>query len=119
MNIKQRIRLNDLDPRDPDHDSMEELQERWKREYMEEYAEHGTIAGADAWDLEVDPTLERLRELALEHMVASGGMTSQIEEEWALYGARLYELMYEAASEAVQANWEDIKKDELEQCYDL
>ena len=115
MNLKQRIRMNDLDPRDPDHDTLEELQEHWTQQYMDEYAEHGTIAGEDASDLELDTQLEKLKKLALTHLVSNGATPSQTAEAWRLYSVRLYELIYEAADETVSENWEEIKRDALEQ----
>ena len=114
MNAKQRIRLNDLDPRDPDHDGMEELQQHWAQRYMEEYAGHGTMGGEDATDLELDTQLVIAKKAAIAAMVRGNS-----SKEWDAYTDRLRELIVEAAEEAVSDNWEDIKQDTLLQCDDL
>ena len=119
MNLKQRIRFNDLDPRDPDHDALEELQGRWVQQFMDEYAEHGTMAGEDATDLELDTELVKLKEIALCHLVSGVATPEQMAEDWRRYSAQLYELINEVATEAVSDNWDEIKKYALEQCYDL
>ena len=111
MNIKQRIAMNGLDPRNPDHDSMEELQAYWVQCYMEEYAANGTMAGEDAADLELDTRLVIAKKAAIMAMVRGNS-----SKEWDAYTDRLRELIVEAAEEAVSDNWEDIKKDTLEQC---
>ena len=114
MSLKQRIRLNELDPRDPDHDSMEELQEHWVQRYMDEYAVNGTMGGEDATDLELDTQLEKAKQAAIMAMVRGNS-----SKEWGAYTDRLRELIVEAAHEAVNDNWEGIKQDTLEQCDDL
>ena len=119
MNLKQRMRLNDLDPRDPDHDALEDLQARWEQQYMEEYAEHGTMAGEDVTELEQDTQLEKLREKALALLVSDVTTPSQMAEAWRDYGKRLYALINEAANEVVITNWDEIKQDEMDQYHGL
>ena len=110
MNTKQRIRLNELDPRDPDHDDLEELQAHWVQRYMLEYAANGTMGGEDAADLELDTQLVIAKQAAIMAMVRGSS------KEWDAYTDRLQHLIMEAAEEAVSDNWESIKQDTLEQC---
>ena len=115
MNLKQRMRLNELDPRDPDHDALEDLQARWIQHYMDEYAENGTMAGEDATDLELDTQLEKLKRIAVCHLVSNVATPEQMAEDWRRCRARLYEIIYEAAADTVSENWEEIKQDTLDQ----
>lgn len=119
MNIKQRIRLNDLDPRDPDHDDLEDLREEWVQRYIDEYAEYGTMAGEESTDLGLDTQLGELRDKAVAIMVCDAATTADRASAWMDYGRRLKHLITEAADETVSDNWEEIKREALERHNDF
>lgn len=106
INFNRRISDSYRHPQDPDHEDFEDLQELFAQQYAEEYAEHGTMGGEDATDLELNTNLENLKQAAIAASVAS---KSGIDRDaWAAYGAALTDEIRQAAWDQMMDDWQEL-----------
>lgn len=111
--VQDALARNLLDPGDPEHDALADLQDSIVKDLMQEYAESGTMRGSDQTDLELDEGLELLKRSAMESTLNESSKVAR--SHWWRYGQHMNYLVLSRASGLVDANWAKIKQEHLEE----